>query len=90
LEVNVVLIGFNGDGGYRYTIDAHKLEQLLKTSFPTHRPSCSETEELLDIEHHLVYNAFSVSYFSCSSGFVYVSFILILLLIKLFKPLLIG
>ncbi|XP_045828095.1 uncharacterized protein LOC123920049 isoform X2 [Trifolium pratense] len=59
LEVNVVLIGFNGDGGYRYTIDAHKLEQLLKTSFPTHRPSCLETEELLDIEHHLVYNAFS-------------------------------
>ncbi|XP_058757608.1 uncharacterized protein LOC131630884 [Vicia villosa] len=59
LEVNVVLIGFNGDGGYRYTVDAHKLEELLKTSFPTHRPSCLETEELLDIEHHLVYNAFS-------------------------------
>ncbi|CAK8563795.1 unnamed protein product [Lathyrus sativus] len=59
LEVNVVLIGFNGDGGYRYTFDAHKLEELLQTSFPTHRPSCLETEELLDIEHHLVYNAFS-------------------------------
>ncbi|KAL5065534.1 hypothetical protein RYX36_027271 [Vicia faba] len=59
LEVNVVLIGFNGDGGYRYKVDAHKLEELLKTSFPTHRPSCLETEELLDIEHHLVYNAFS-------------------------------
>lgn len=58
----MVLIGFNGDGGYRYTVDAHKLEELLKTSFPTHRPSCLETEELLDIEHHLVYNAFSVRY----------------------------
>ncbi|XP_027330086.1 uncharacterized protein LOC113846247 [Abrus precatorius] len=58
LEVNVVLIGLNGDGGYRYTIDAHRLEQFLKVSFPSHRPSCLETEELLDIEHHLVYNAF--------------------------------
>ncbi|ESW26387.1 hypothetical protein PHAVU_003G115600 [Phaseolus vulgaris] len=58
LEVNVVLIGFNGDGGYRYNIDAHRLEQFLKTSFPAHRPSCLETGELLDIEHHMVYNAF--------------------------------
>ncbi|OIW00150.1 hypothetical protein TanjilG_29140 [Lupinus angustifolius] len=58
LEVNVVLIGFNGDGGYRYSIDSHKLEQLLRISFPSHRPSCLETGDVLDIEHHLVYNAF--------------------------------
>ncbi|KAK7363464.1 hypothetical protein VNO77_05608 [Canavalia gladiata] len=58
LEVNVVLIGLNGDGGYRYTVDAHRLEQFLKISFPSHRPSCLETGELLDIEHHMVYNAF--------------------------------
>ncbi|KAL0376345.1 UNVERIFIED_CONTAM: hypothetical protein Scaly_0752100 [Sesamum calycinum] len=38
LEVNVVLIGFNGDGGYR--------------------PSCLETGQPLDIEHHVVFNAF--------------------------------
>ncbi|KAJ7980405.1 Transmembrane protein [Quillaja saponaria] len=59
LEVNVVLIGFDGDGGYRYSLDLHQLEALLKTSFPTHRPSCLETGEPLDIEHHLVYNAFA-------------------------------
>ncbi|XP_050372530.1 uncharacterized protein LOC126790362 [Argentina anserina] len=58
LEVNVVLVGFNGDGGYRYTVDAHKLEEVLKVSFPTHRPSCFETGEPLDIEHQIVYNAF--------------------------------
>ncbi|KAF5189349.1 Transmembrane protein [Thalictrum thalictroides] len=58
LEVNVVLIGLNGDGAYRYMVDSHKLETFLKTSFPTHRPSCLETGELLDIEHHIVYNAF--------------------------------
>lgn len=56
--MNVVLLGFNGDGGYRYMVDAHKLEMFLKTSFPTHRPACLETGELLDIEHHMVYNAF--------------------------------
>ncbi|KNA15313.1 hypothetical protein SOVF_098720 [Spinacia oleracea] len=56
LEVNVVLVGFNGDGGYRYSLELHKLQEFLKVSFPTHRPSCLETGEPLDIEHHLVYN----------------------------------
>lgn len=58
LEVNVVLVGFNKDGGYRYSIDAHQLEKFLKMSFPSHRPSCLETGEPLDIEHHMVYNVF--------------------------------
>ncbi|KAL5700820.1 hypothetical protein ACHQM5_026227 [Ranunculus cassubicifolius] len=58
LEVNVVLIGLNGDGAYRYMVDSHKLETFMKTSFPTHRPACLETGEPLDIEHHIVYNAF--------------------------------
>ncbi|KAE8076668.1 hypothetical protein FH972_015302 [Carpinus fangiana] len=58
LEVNVVLIGFNGDGGYRYKVDDHKLEEFLRVSFPTHRPLCLETGEHLDIEHHVVFNAF--------------------------------
>ncbi|XP_038722579.1 uncharacterized protein LOC120014640 [Tripterygium wilfordii] len=58
LEVNVVLIGFNEDGGYRYTVDAHKLEEFLRVSFPKHRPSCLETGDLLDIEHQVVYNVF--------------------------------
>lgn len=63
LEVNVVLIGFNGDGGYRYTIDSQKLEEFLRVSFPSHRPSCLETGQPLDIEHHVVYNVFPVSIF---------------------------
>ncbi|KAF2938931.1 hypothetical protein DAI22_03g153900 [Oryza sativa Japonica Group] len=56
LEVNVVLIGFNGDGGYRYSLDGHRLEEFLKMSFPLHRPSCFETGEPIDIEHHIMYN----------------------------------
>ncbi|XP_023733161.1 uncharacterized protein LOC111880987 [Lactuca sativa] len=58
LEVNVVLIGFSGDGGYRYTMDSQKLEEFLRVGFPSHRPSCLETGEPLDIEHHMVFNAF--------------------------------
>ncbi|XP_030975121.1 uncharacterized protein LOC115994921 [Quercus lobata] len=58
LEVNVVLIGFHGDGGYRYTVDSQKLEEFLRVSFPTHRPLCQETGEHLDIEHNIVYNTF--------------------------------
>jgi len=59
LEVNVVLIGFNGDGGYRYSLDGHKLEEFLKMGFPLHRPSCFETGEPIDIEHHIMYNVIS-------------------------------
>ncbi|KAK4767501.1 hypothetical protein SAY86_015251 [Trapa natans] len=58
LEVNVVLIGLDGDGGYRYKIDANKFEEFLRVSFPTHRPSCLETGEPIDIEHHIVYNVY--------------------------------
>ncbi|KAK6160966.1 hypothetical protein DH2020_004347 [Rehmannia glutinosa] len=58
LEVNVVLIGFNGDGGYRYRVDSHKLEEFLRVGFPSHRPSCLETGQPLDIEHRVVFNAF--------------------------------
>ncbi|KAL5996479.1 hypothetical protein ACLOJK_026559 [Asimina triloba] len=63
LEVNVVLVGFSGDGGYRYELDAHKFEEFLKTSFPSRRPACLETGELLDIEHHIIYNIFPMFLF---------------------------
>ncbi|XP_024519591.1 uncharacterized protein LOC9646786 [Selaginella moellendorffii] len=56
LEVNVVLLGFNGDGGYRYTLDAVKLKNVLNQSIPRHRPACLETGQRLDIEHKLYYN----------------------------------
>lgn len=61
LEVNIVLVGLNEDGGYRYSMDPHKLEEFLRVSFSTHRPSCQETGEPLDIEHRVVYNVFPVS-----------------------------
>lgn len=61
LEVNIVLVGFSGDGGYRYALDSRKLEEFLQVGFPSHRPSCLETGEHLDIEHHMVFNAFPVS-----------------------------
>lgn len=83
LEVNVVLIGFNGDGGYRYNLDSHKLEEFLRVSFPSHRPSCFETGELLDIEHHVVFNAFPVSLQGSHKYFINLmhNFLLILLVV---------
>lgn len=62
LEVNIVLIGFQADGGYRYTVDPQKLEEFLRVGFPNHRPLCQETGEHLDIEHNIVYNTFHVSF----------------------------
>jgi hypothetical protein len=60
LEVNAVLIGFNGNGRHRYPLDGHKLEEFLKTSFPFHRLSCFEIGEQIDIEHHIMYNVIAV------------------------------
>lgn len=67
LEVNIVLVGFNADGGYRYSLDAHKLEEFMKSSFSSHRPACMETGELIDIEHHIIYNVFPVRFLTISA-----------------------
>lgn len=67
LEVNIVLVGFNGDGGYRYSMDSNKLEEFMRSSFPSHRPTCMETGELIDIEHHIVYNVFPVRLLTVSA-----------------------
>ncbi|BBN07035.1 hypothetical protein MPTK1_4g00410 [Marchantia polymorpha subsp. ruderalis] len=60
LEINVVLVGFNGDGGYRYSLNAGELSNFMKSTFPTHRPACLETGLPLDIEHDLYYNVIPV------------------------------
>lgn len=59
-EVNVVLIGFLNDGGYRFHLDHEKLQQHMKAQFPSHRPSCMETGERLDIEFDMSYNVIPV------------------------------
>jgi hypothetical protein len=60
LEVNVVLVGFLGDGGYRFQLDGNMLQEHLKQTFPSHRPACLETGALLEIEHQLTYNVIPV------------------------------
>ncbi|KAJ7566050.1 hypothetical protein O6H91_02G086100 [Diphasiastrum complanatum] len=60
LEVNIVLVGFNEDGGYRYHLDAKKFGEVLKKTFPTHRPSCLETAQQLHFEHKIFYNVIPV------------------------------
>nr|GEZ22977.1 capsid protein [Tanacetum cinerariifolium] len=56
LELNVICIGISGDGGYRYTLDSSNLQEFHQVGFSSLRPSCLETSEPLDIEHHMVFN----------------------------------
>eukprot|EP00899_Mesostigma_viride_P009408 jgi/Mesvir1/18469/Mv14320-RA.1 len=56
LDVNVVLVGFSGDGGYGFTVDAEKLRSFLMLSSLQYRPSCIETGKELEIIHQLTYN----------------------------------
>lgn len=62
LEVNVILVGFLNDGGYRFKIDHDKLYEHMKQTFPTHRPACMETGEVLDIEFDMSYNVIPVRF----------------------------
>lgn len=61
LEINLVMLGFNGDGGYRYKLDFKMLEEVLQKSMPSHRPACLETGQPLDIEHELIYKVIPVA-----------------------------
>ncbi|KAI3769307.1 hypothetical protein L6452_00408 [Arctium lappa] len=72
-EVNVILIGFSGDGGYRYTLDSQKLQEFLQVGFPSHMPSCLETDKPLDIEHHMVFNAIPIVYEMCGNYYLVTS-----------------
>ena len=56
LEVNVVLVGFDGEGGFRHTVDERALADFLRDSFGRYRPSCLETGEQLEVEVELRYN----------------------------------
>eukprot|EP00897_Mesotaenium_endlicherianum_P008756 jgi/Mesen1/7909/ME000420S07051 len=60
LEINIVLVGFNGDGGYRYKVDSEELRWFMQRSFPSHRPTCQETGHELEIEHDLTYTVLPV------------------------------
>ena len=56
LEVNIVLVGFDGDGGYRYRADANALETFLRDSFGHFRPSSMTTGRPLAVSIELHYN----------------------------------
>ena len=56
LEVNIVLVGFDGDGGYRYRADAEALETFLRQSFGHFRPSSMSTGRPLEVSIELHYN----------------------------------
>lgn len=56
LEVNVVLVGFDGEGGFRHSVDERALADFLRDSFDRYRPSCLETGEQLEVEVELRYN----------------------------------
>lgn len=60
LEVNVVLLGLGGDGGYRYTLDHEGLARLLRASCYTHRPACLDSGEHLMLRHRVFFNVIKV------------------------------
>eukprot|EP00850_Spirogloea_muscicola_P013627 SM000093S24438 [mRNA] locus=s93:351148:356688:- [translate_table: standard] len=55
LEVNVVLVGFGGDAGYRFLLDVEALREFMQRSFAAFRPTCLETGRMLEVEHELSY-----------------------------------
>jgi len=55
LQVSVLLVGLNGDGGHNFTVSAKEFEDFMSKSFGTYRPSSTSQEKRLEIEYHLSY-----------------------------------
>eukprot|EP00803_Ostreobium_quekettii_P007659 evm.model.scf_612.8 EVM.evm.TU.scf_612.8 scf_612:65646-66672(+) len=47
VEIDVVLVGFDGVGAYEYKVDPHKLEDLLASYYNTRRPHAKDLDEQL-------------------------------------------
>eukprot|EP00210_Caulerpa_lentillifera_P000299 g292.t1 len=60
IEVDVILIGFDGHGAYQYTLDDGKLTDLLQTNFDSFRPKSRETGEELATEYYIEYNVIEI------------------------------
>lgn len=56
LTINVALLGFNGDGGFGYTLGEETLERLLSESLPSSRPSSLHNKRPLAVNYLLTYN----------------------------------
>ena len=54
--VNIVLVGLDGGGAYRYRVDEEALSSFLRDSFSHFRPSCLETGKQLEVSIELHYN----------------------------------
>eukprot|EP00879_Flechtneria_rotunda_P025006 GHRR01026535.1.p1 GENE.GHRR01026535.1~~GHRR01026535.1.p1 ORF type:complete len:149 (+),score=10.10 GHRR01026535.1:168-614(+) len=53
IEVEVILVGFNGDGGYGYKLQGPRLASLLSTHLQWACPFSWETEEELGVCMHV-------------------------------------
>eukprot|EP00873_Tetraselmis_striata_P008332 jgi/Tetstr1/428596/TSEL_018588.t1 len=60
-DINVVLVGFDGLGGYNYKVDAAAMQQFLQSRFPTCTPSVMQTGRSTFLEHRLIYNVVHAS-----------------------------
>ncbi|GMH38389.1 hypothetical protein BSKO_06273 [Bryopsis sp. KO-2023] len=58
IEIDVILVGFAGDGAYKYEMDGVRLEDLLTQNYPTRRPVDRESGKPLSSEFDIIYNVF--------------------------------
>lgn len=55
-----MLVGFGGDGAFKYAMSDEKLEELLIRNYPSRIPYNRNTGERLLTEFHIIYNVFRV------------------------------
>lgn len=56
--MDIILIGFGGDGAFKYLMSDEQLEELLIRNFPSRTPFNRNTGKPLLTEFHLIYNVF--------------------------------
>jgi hypothetical protein len=59
IEVDIILVGFSGDGGYGYKLAPDRLLNLLSTHLQWYCPYSWETEEELGVCMHVNFQVVS-------------------------------
>ena len=49
LHVSVLLVGFNGDGGHKFDVNAAEFREFMERSYSTYRPSCVTQKKPLEV-----------------------------------------
>eukprot|EP00026_Physarum_polycephalum_P004689 Phypoly_transcript_04712.p1 GENE.Phypoly_transcript_04712~~Phypoly_transcript_04712.p1 ORF type:complete len:678 (+),score=68.70 Phypoly_transcript_04712:78-2111(+) len=59
ININLVFIGFKGDGPFQFYLDEQKVQAAIQSAFPMHSPHSLQSNTPLNIMYHISYSVSS-------------------------------